>query len=57
MVKRKTKRTSKRSYAIGSGDYMDVYKPINPVEEIVGGKVVFRHSSGNKSKKRINRRR
>jgi len=30
-----------KEYAIGGGDYVRVYKPINPIEEIVGGKVKF----------------
>jgi hypothetical protein len=30
-----------KEYAVGGGDYVRVYKPINPIEEIVGGKVKF----------------
>ena len=46
------KKTLKESYAMGAGDYVDVYEPMNPLEDLIGGEVKFRHSSGNKTSKR-----
>ena len=46
MSKYPKKRTLKESYAMGGGDYVDVYEPMNPIEAVIGGEVRFRHSSG-----------
>ena len=46
------KKTLKESYAIGSGDYAEVYEPVNPIQDLIGGEVKFRHFSGNKAIKR-----
>ena len=50
MSKYPKKKTLKKSYAMGGDDYIDVYQPMNPIEDIIGGEVKFR------SKKRKNRR-
>ena len=52
MSKYPKKKTLKKSYAMGAGDYVDVYEPMNPLEDLIGGEVKFRHSSGNKTSKR-----
>ncbi len=46
MSKYPKKKTLKESHAMGGGDYVDVYQPMNPLEDIIGGEVKFRHSSG-----------
>ena len=46
MSKYPKKKTLKESYAMGGGDYVDVYQPMNPFEDLIGGEVKFRHSSG-----------
>ena len=51
MSKYPKKKTLKKSYAMGGGDYVDVYEPMNPLEDVIGGKVRFRHSSGKKRSK------
>ena len=55
MSKYPKKKTLKKSYAMGSGDYVDVYEPMNPLEDLMGGEVKFRHSSGRKPTKRRRR--
>ncbi len=52
MSKYPKKKTLKNSYAMGGGDYVDVYEPMNPIEDLIGGEVKFRRSSGNKRSKR-----
>lgn len=46
MSKYPKKRTVKESHALGGGVYVDIYEPMNPLEDIIGGEVRFRHSSG-----------
>ena len=46
MSKYPKKKTLKESHAMGGGDYIDVYEPMNPLEDVIGGQVRFRHSSG-----------
>ena len=33
----------------------DVYEPMNPIEDLIGGEVKFRHTSGKKPTKRRRR--
>lgn len=35
------KNQIKKTYPLGGGDYIVIYEPINPVEDLVGGKVKF----------------
>ena len=35
------KNQIKKTYPLGGGDYITIYEPINPVEDLVGGKVKF----------------
>lgn len=55
MSKYPKKKTLKASHAMGSGDYVDVYEPMNPLEDLIGGEVRFRHTSGKKPTKRRRR--
>lgn len=55
MSKYPKKKTLKASHAIGGGDYVEVYEPMNPIEDLIGGEVKFRHTSGKKSTKRRRR--
>ncbi len=52
MKKYPKKKTLKGSYAMGGGDYVDVYEPMNPIEDIIGGEVRFRSSSGRKKRRK-----
>lgn len=51
MSKYPKKKTLKASHAIGGGDYVEVYEPMNPIEDLIGGEVKFRHTSGKKATK------
>lgn len=55
MSKYPKKKTLKASHAIGGGDYVEVYEPMNPIEDLIGGEVKFRHTSGKKTNKRRRR--
>ena len=45
------KNQIKKTYPLGGGDYITIYEPINPVEDLVGGKVKFGKSKITKRRK------
>ena len=42
MSKYPDKPTLKERHELGGGEYIDVYQPMNPLEDVIGGKVKFK---------------
>ena len=57
MSKYPSKPKLKYREALGGGDYVNVYEPMNPIEAVTGGKVKFTHEHNKPQKKKQNRRR
>ena len=57
MSKYPSKDKLESKIAMGGGDYINVYEPTNPLEDVIGGKVKFTHEHNKPQKKKQNRRR